>query len=81
MINESAQKDFNITDLEKARFMNPDDSGKIELFPVIGVVKNFNFESLRNPIGPYIFKFQNDNMLWGYITVRLSAQNYLKDHQ
>jgi putative ABC transport system permease protein len=43
---------------------------------VIGVVKNFNFESLRNPIGPYIMRFQNEGMLWGYITVRLTAQTY-----
>ena len=78
LINETALKNFNITDLEKARFMEPRDSGKIAYLPIIGVMKNFNFESLRNPIGPYIFKFQNDNMLWGYITVRLSAQNYSK---
>jgi putative ABC transport system permease protein len=58
--------------------MEPQDSGRINYLPVIGVVKNFNYESLRNPIGPYILKFQNDNMLWGYITVRLSAQNYSK---
>ncbi len=31
IINEAAMKDFNITDLEKARFMEPGDSGKIEL--------------------------------------------------
>jgi putative ABC transport system permease protein len=78
LINETALKDFNITDLEKVRFMQPNDSGKIEYVPILGVIKNFNFESLRNPIGPYIFKFQNDNMLWGYISVRLSAQNYSK---
>jgi len=78
IINESAQKDFKITDIDKARFMEPRDSGKINYLPVIGVVKNFNYESLRNPIKPYILKFQNDNMLWGYITVRLSAQNYSK---
>ena len=76
IINESASKDFKVTDAEKTRFMEPQDSGKVKYLPVIGVVKNFNFESLRNPIGPYILKFQNDNMLWGYITVRLSAQNY-----
>ncbi len=76
MINETAVKDFNITDLDKTRFMVPGDSGKMNYMPVIGVVKNFNFESLRNPIGPYIFRFQNDGMLWGYLTVRLSAQNY-----
>ena len=78
IINESARKDFKITDIEKTRFMEPRDSEKINYLPVIGVVKNFNYESLRNPIGPYILKFQNDNMLWGYITIRLSAQNYSK---
>ena len=78
MINESALKDFKITDIDKARFMEPRDSGKVNYLRIIGVVKNFNYESLRNPIGPYILKFQNDNMLWGYITVRLSAQNYSK---
>jgi putative ABC transport system permease protein len=78
IINESAFKDFKITDMEKTRFMEPHDSGKVKYLPVIGVVKNFNYESLRNPIGPYILKFQNDNMLWGYLTVRLSGQNYSK---
>jgi putative ABC transport system permease protein len=78
IINESAFKDFKITDMEKTRFMEPQDSGKVKYLPVIGVVKNFNYESLRNPIGPYILKIQNDNMLWGYITVRLSGQNYSK---
>jgi putative ABC transport system permease protein len=78
IINETARKDFNITDIEKVRFMNPDDSGKIGYIPIIGVVKNFNFESLRNPIGPYMIRFQNEGMLWGYISVRLSPQNISK---
>jgi putative ABC transport system permease protein len=76
MINEAALKDFNITDISKVRFMEPSDSGKMNYLSIIGVIKDFNFESLRNPIGPYIMKFQNDNMLWGYLAVRLSAQNY-----
>ena len=33
-------KDFEITDIEKARFMEPGDSGKMNYLPVIGVVKN-----------------------------------------
>jgi putative ABC transport system permease protein len=78
IINETARKDFKVTDIDKTRFMEPRDSGKVNYLPVIGVVKNFNFESLRNPIGPYMLKFQNDYMLWGYITVRLSPQNYAK---
>jgi putative ABC transport system permease protein len=78
LINETAIKDFNITDIEKVRFMNPDDSGKMRYLPIIGVVKNFNFESLRNPIGPYLIRFQNEENLWGYISIRLSAQNISK---
>jgi putative ABC transport system permease protein len=78
IINETARKDFKVTDIEKTRFMEPRDSGKVHYLPVIGVVKNFNYESLRNPIGPYILKFQDDNMFWGYITVRLLPQNYTK---
>jgi len=76
LVNEAAIKNFGITDLEKTRFFQPDDEGKIEYMPILGVIKNFNFESLRNPIEPYILKFQNDGMLWGYVTVKLSASNY-----
>jgi putative ABC transport system permease protein len=78
LINETAKKAFNITDIEKVRFMNPDDSGKMRYLPIIGVVKNFNFESLRNPIGPYLIRFQNEGNLWGYISIRLSVQNISK---
>ena len=76
IINESARKDFKIADIEKTRFMTPHDSGKVTYQPIIGVVKNFNYESLRNPIRPYILRLQADNNLWGYITIRLSPQNY-----
>ncbi|MCU0362534.1 MAG: ABC transporter permease, partial [Bacteroidales bacterium] len=76
VINESAKKDFLVTDITKTRFLEPSDSGRMNSRQVIGVVSNFNFESLRNPISPYIMKFQNDGMMWGYITVRLTAANY-----
>ncbi|MGB8489989.1 MAG: ABC transporter permease [Bacteroidales bacterium] len=75
ILNESAIKNFNITDLEKTRVMRPGGQG-MEAFPIIGVVKNFNFESLRNPIQPYALLLQGENNYWGYITVRLSAANY-----
>ncbi len=78
LINESVVKNFGIPDPEKARFMQPGEAGSRKYIPVIGVVKNFNFESLRNPIGPCILCFQTDNFFWGYITVKLSAKNYSK---
>ena len=77
LLNESAIRNFSITDLEKTRIMQPHPSGPIYM-QVIGVVKNFNYESLRNPIQPYLFKFKTDNDLWGYLTVRLSPRNYSK---
>jgi putative ABC transport system permease protein len=76
LINETAQKDFSVISIESTRFGEPGESGAMNYLQVIGVVKNFNFESLRNPIGPYILKFQNEGMLFGYITVRLDPRNY-----
>jgi putative ABC transport system permease protein len=75
LLNESAVKSFSITDLSKTRIIQPQPSGNLYM-PVIGVVKNFNHESLRNPIQPYLFKLQTENDLWGYLSVKLSAQNY-----
>jgi putative ABC transport system permease protein len=72
LINESAVRNFSLSDPEKTRFIDPGDKNRM-FRPVLGVVKNFNFESLRNPINPYIMKVQDKNMLWGYITVRLQA--------
>ena len=76
LINESTARNFGITDIENTRFMAPSESGTFRYLQVIGIVKNFNFESLRNPIQPYVFVFKGDDNLWGYVTVRLSAQNY-----
>ena len=75
IINESAVKNFSITDLEKTRVQKPGEKGP-ENISIIGVVKNFNFESLRNPIQPYILLLQDENNTWGYISVRLLASNY-----
>jgi len=41
-------------------------------------VKNFNFKSLHNQISPYIFILRNDDSPVGYLSVKLSAQNYSK---
>jgi putative ABC transport system permease protein len=78
LLNESAIKNFGITDIANTRIMESEDSGKMSYLPILGVIKNFNFESLKNPIQPCIFKFQDENMMWGYLTVRLSATNYSK---
>jgi putative ABC transport system permease protein len=75
ILNESAMKNFGITDMEKTRIMRPGENG-LEYLSIIGAVRNFNFESLRNPVQPYILLLQGENNYWGYITVRLSPANY-----
>ncbi len=76
LVNETAVRNFAIKDMEKTRFITPGDSSKGRFLQVIGVVKNFNFESLRNPIGPYIFNLKPDQYIGGYLSVKLSALNY-----
>ena len=69
IVNESAVKQF--------RSDNPLDTKLIygnEKQTLIGIVKNFHFESLRNEIYPYIFKLKNKFTNYGYITIRLSTQ-------
>ncbi|MDO8896094.1 MAG: FtsX-like permease family protein, partial [Bacteroidales bacterium] len=39
-----------------------------------GLVKDFHYESLRNDIMPYVFRFKNEDIRWGYISIRLSPQ-------
>jgi len=47
ILNEAALKKFNI-DPSKKRIMEYRDSGKVAYLPIVGVVKDFVFESLRN---------------------------------
>jgi len=76
LVNESAVKDFGLDQPDKTRIIRPGDEGRQLHMPIIGVVNNFNHESLRNPIQPYVFCFKGDNQSWGYMTVKLTAQNY-----
>ena len=78
LINESAVKEFGITDLAKTRFMAPRESQTKTYIPVIGVVKDFCFESMRNKIGPYILCFKTDEMMGEYLTLKLSSQAFSK---
>ncbi len=77
MVNESAVKNFHKRYGKDKIYYNPG-SGKGRYLQVIGVVKNFNFESLRNPIGLIYSIFKTDEYIGGYFSVKLSALNYSK---
>ncbi|MCD4736175.1 MAG: ABC transporter permease, partial [Bacteroidales bacterium] len=73
VVNENAAKSYDFKDPFSIRFENRDDeTDSITYMPVIGVVKDFHHESLRTGIAPYIFRFKNEDMNWGYISIKLS---------
>jgi putative ABC transport system permease protein len=78
IVNEMAIRKFGIKDLATTRFMAPHTPGAGSYLQVIGSVKDFNFESLRSPIGPYIFLFAKENDANRFLSVKLLAENYTK---
>lgn len=73
LINHRAVRNFNIADPFSIRFNDGNEAS--EQMPVIGVVNDFHFESLRFDIRPSIFKFKHEHMNWGYVSVRLAPGN------
>jgi putative ABC transport system permease protein len=74
ILNESAVRLLGLTDpLNKTLYRPMDDNGKtVKAFHVIGVVKDFNFNSLRDNIGPLILKYQPNN---ADLTVRIKTDH------
>jgi putative ABC transport system permease protein len=68
ILNESAVKQQNLTNPLATRLVD-----NYEKLSVIGVVKDFNFESLQTRINPYIFRFKGDSNNYGYFSLRLTA--------
>ncbi len=52
------------------------ETGEMDYSPIIGVVKDFIFESQKNQIAPFIFRLKPENERYRYITVKISPQNY-----
>jgi putative ABC transport system permease protein len=55
LINETVAQFLGYADPIGKKIYNPEDSKKIKALTIIGVVKNFNFESLKQGIGPLCF--------------------------
>ena len=68
ILNETAIKRLNLNPFT-TRLINGD-----EKLTIIGVVKDFHFESLQNEINPYVFKFKKSDINWGFISIRLTKK-------
>jgi putative ABC transport system permease protein len=75
IVNEAALKAFNITDPLNTRFYNPGENGEPDEFiPIIGVVKDFHFESMHEEIHPMAIHFMNGNYE-GVLVIKLGNGN------
>ncbi len=74
IVNQSAVNNFNLEDPFAVRFIVPEDDPEAETkyMPIIGVVNDFHFRSLHSRIEPYMFRFKNEDINWGYISVRIA---------
>jgi putative ABC transport system permease protein len=73
IINERAVREAGGEDPLQMRLVgNNQISGDAVTLPVIGVMKDFHFTSLRNDIGPYLLQFKHEQISWGYVSIRLS---------
>ncbi len=77
ILNESAAKFLGNQDiLEKKLYRIEDEATRtLTEFHVIGIVKDFNFSSLREPVKPLAFTFGSHH---GAMTVRLRGSNITK---
>jgi putative ABC transport system permease protein len=79
IVNEVVVREQEIRDLARARFMPPVAPGTAGTYlQLIGIVKDFNFKSLRNSIGAYIFRLKDENTASEYLSVKLSSKDYAK---
>jgi putative ABC transport system permease protein len=78
VINEATVKSLGLTDPLTRRFYFPGETPEqIQFMQIIGVVKDFHYESMHEDIHPMIFHFLPGN--WeGYIIVRLSGNDIPK---
>ncbi len=74
IVNESAARLLGLRDpLNQLLYRPQDDFGKqFKSYHVIGVLRDFNFSSLRDNIGPLILRYEPNN---ADLTVKLSSDN------
>jgi putative ABC transport system permease protein len=74
MINETAVKFLGLKDPVGKYILRPRGPGKFEKLRIVGIMKDFNIESLHQKITPVCFTFMRGN--WeGYLCIRLDGKN------
>ncbi len=61
ILNEAAVREFNFPDLQNAEVLYNDGGEGMEKYKVIGVMKNFNFESFKTEVRPLAIMLTNSS--------------------
>jgi len=73
IINQEAIKDFTLTNPFETKIIRSNGGNEENsVLPIIGVVRDFHFESLRSEITPHVMMFKTEDNQWGYFSIRLS---------
>lgn len=73
LVNQAAVNKYLLINPLEIRFKTGNQSNtEVIPLPVIGVVNDFHHESLRSEINPYIFRFKNENINFGFVSIRLA---------
>lgn len=76
IVNYSAVQNFGLENPLTTRFNVPSDNPENPSFmPIIGVVEDFHFRSLHSRIEPYMFRFKNEDIQWGFVSVRINPES------
>lgn len=77
ILNEAAAKFLGATDILEKRLYNlvDEETKAIKEFRVVGIVKDFNFSSLREEVKPLVFLFGADN---GAMTVKIKGTDLVQ---
>jgi putative ABC transport system permease protein len=70
IINEAAAKFLARNDLLNKKLYSLGQNASVREYKIIGVIRNFNFSTLKEMVTPLAFLLENDN---GNISVRMSA--------
>jgi putative ABC transport system permease protein len=76
VVNQQAQAVFGFKDLTGHNLLAPGNTqSEQQTFPIIGVVKDFNFQSLHDKIRPLVIGFVGPDYPAEYVSVRIKPQD------
>ena len=77
ILNEAAVRVLGLTDPIGKNLVQPDDEpGRVQRYPIIGVMKDYHYQSLHRKIDPVVYFMRGNRGIGRTTTVRITADRY-----